>query len=346
MAGVAVVFASQVRLNDLRPLAIGPQPTPARTACLKVPSPRNGFTLVELLVVIAIIGVLVALLLPAIQAAREAARRVTCVSRLTQSALALRQHEAAMKRFPAGRIGCDDTGETQPIDACPPGLPSAKKTAASGLVDILPYLELTALHDQLAVEIGGLWNRNVNDLSWYADKGKCLGIKETLPVFRCPSDDSELESEVYLPVVAATASYAFSQGSLGPSAPHADEKYRNDGMFIYVTPRTEREVIDGLSNTFTLGEVVLADTYESSNTWSYALAHADCMRTTAVALNTQPGAGPVVERRNGAFGSRHPGGANFAFADGHVTNVSDDIDLAVYQSLSTIAGSEAGAAAK
>ena len=85
-----------------------------------------------------------------------------------------------------------------------------------------------------------------------------------------------------------------------------------------------------------VGEVVLADVWESSNTWSYALVNADCMRSTRNPLNTQPGSGIVRERQNGAFGSQHPGGANFCYADGHVQFVTDSIDTDVYRALSTI----------
>jgi prepilin-type processing-associated H-X9-DG protein len=88
--------------------------------------------------------------------------------------------------------------------------------------------------------------------------------------------------------------------------------------------------------------VVLADTWESSNTWSYALAHADCLRTTANPLNTRPGAGTTVQRQNGAFGSQHPEGAVFCFADGHVRFVTNNVELTIYQAQSTIEGAELG----
>lgn len=306
-------------------------------------SAQPAFTLVELLVVIAIIGVLVALLLPAVSAGREAARRVTCVNRQKQVALALLQYEGVHGCFPAGRIGCDDAGDSHDIPGCPPGLPAEKKTAASGFVDILPQLEMQTLYDQLAIEAGGLWNRNVDDLGWYDDMNKCKGIKVSIEVLRCPSDESALLSDVYRPVEAATTSYALCQGSLGPGAGAEEVKYFNNGLFLYVMRRKDREITDGISNTYALGEVVLADVWESSNTWSYALAFADCLRTTTNALNTRPGAGAVVDRQNGAFASRHPGGAVFACADGHVTFVSDGIDRAAYQALSTIAGGEVAA---
>jgi len=299
-----------------------------------------GFTLVELLVVIAILGALIALLMPAIQAAREAARRGTCLNQLKQVGLAIHQYENAMGYFPPGRIGCDDTGENISISVCPPNLPAEKKTGASGFVSILPYLELSNLYEQLAVASGGLWNRNVNDLYWYYNDEKAEGIKQPIHILKCPSEQSAAISDVYHPVLAATASYALVQGTLGPPEPIHNVKYFNDGMFVYVARRRVGQVTDGLSKTLMVGEVVLADTWESSNTWSYALPHADALRTTWNPLNTRPGAGDTLERRNGAFASRHPRGAVFCFADGHVQFVQEDIEISTYQALSTIDGSE------
>jgi prepilin-type N-terminal cleavage/methylation domain-containing protein len=296
-----------------------------------------GFTLVELLVVISILGVLVALLLPAIQAAREAARRATCFNNQKQVSLAVAEYEGAMRHYPAGRIGCDDLGDDVSISVCPSGLAPEKKTGASGFVLILPYLEMQPLFDQLDVADGGLWNRNVNDLGWYYDQDKNQGIKEIIPTMVCPSEEAKPISYVYAPVGAATSSYAFSSGSKGPGFPREEVRYYNNGLFVYVASRRAKEVTDGLSNTFMMGEVVLSDTQESSNTWSYARAHVDCLRTTLNPLNTWPGMGATDdEQRNGAFGSFHPQGAVFSFADGHLQFISDDIDLAAYQALSTI----------
>lgn len=285
---------------------------------------------------ISILGVLVALLLPAIQAAREAARRSSCLNNQKQVGLAVIEHEMALRKYPAGRIGCDDLGDTQPISVCPPGLAPEKKTAASGFVLILPYLEMQSLFEQLNVANGGLWNRNVADIHWYGDPAKNSGIKQIISTMVCPSDQSEPISYVYAPIGAATASYALVNGSVGPGSLPADIRYYNNGLFVYVVSRRAKEVSDGLSNTMMLGEVVLSDTWESSNTWSYTRAPADSLRSTLNPLNTWPGTGAMSEQRNGAFGSFHPQGANFTFADGHVQFIDDDIDLTTYRALSTI----------
>ena len=303
---------------------------------------EGGFTVVELLVSLAVIGLLVALLAPAVASAREAARRAACSSRLRQIGLALHEHESTNGEFPPGRLGCDDSGDELELAPCPAGLPPDQKTAASGFVALLPQLDQQALFDLLDVERGGLWNRNVDDLGWYGDRGKCRGIKQRLEILRCPSDGSNALSDVYHPVAAATCSFAFSQGTLGPGRPDHEVKFFNDGLFLYVTPRRSADVRDGLTHTFALGEVVAAHTWESSNTWSYALAHADCLRTTHFALNTPPGAGDEAgyNRQNGAFASQHPNGGNFLFADGRVGFIPGQIDLASYRALSTIDAGE------
>ena len=311
---------------------------PLRMAGSQTCGPPSAFTLVELLVVIAIIATLVALLLPAVNSARESARRMSCSNKLRQSALSLLNFEAARQTFPPGRLGCDDTGDEMPLRVCPAGLSPSEKTAASGFVEMLPFVEEQSLYEKLDIRNGGLWNRNVDDPRWYANSAKCEGIKYRLDIFVCPSDDSAPISEVYYPILAATSSYAFVQGTKGPSAPHHEAKYDNDGMFLYVTKRRLAQLRDGTAKTMMLGEVVLSAEWESSNTWSYALVNADCLRTTENPLNTTPGSGIVRERQNGAFGSNHTSGANFVFADGHVEFTDDSIDLDIYREQSTVRG--------
>jgi prepilin-type processing-associated H-X9-DG protein/prepilin-type N-terminal cleavage/methylation domain-containing protein len=304
---------------------------------------RFAFTLIELLSVTAIIGLLVALLLPALQAAREAARRASCANNMRQTGLGILQYEVANGHFPPGRTGCDDTGDLMRHHVCPPGLPAEKKTAASGFVEILPFIEHNALYQSLDIADGGLWNRNVDDLGWYENESKCEGIKERIATLICPSDRSSAISDVYLPVTAATASYALIQGTLGPDAPLHLSKFENDGVFLYVLTRKSSQIRDGLSKTSMMGEVVLADTWESSNTWSYALVNADCLRSTRNSLNTRPGDGIARERQNGALGSQHPGGANFCYADGRVRFLDDTIEQSIYRAESTIQGDDGAA---
>ena len=301
---------------------------------------RRAFTLVELLVTIAIIGILVALLLPAVLAVRESARRTQCNNNLRQIGLGLLNFESARQIMPPGRIGCDDSGQEFFPSQCPDGIPSHEKNGASGFVSILPQLEQLALYHQLDVANGGLWNRDVDDLDWYWQHDKHFGVKEELPVLWCPSETGLRSSYVYPPIRAATASYAFSSGSFGPESPDYIVKYFNTGAFIYKKARKQKDIHDGTSTTFAVGEVVQPHVWESSNIWNYAIQNADCLRNTSNPLNTLPGDGITNMLRNGAFASNHPGGSSFLFLDGHVRFLNESIGLTTYRALSTIAEQE------
>ena len=301
---------------------------------------KQGFTLVELLVVIAIIGILIGMLLPAVQSVREAARRTTCQNNLRQIGLAIANFESSRRKLPPGRIGCDDTGDLMTISECPIGLSPEKKVGASGFVSILPELEQQGVFDQLAVDDGGLWNRDVNDLDWYDITAKNEGVKIPLEVYWCPSLNARRINMVYYPVKAASSAYAFCNGSLSPDETQYLIKYKNTGAFLYRRQLKIRDIFDGLSNTMFVGEVTGPDIFESSNVWNYALANADCLRSTANPLNTFPGEGFTFETQNAAFSSSHPGGAAFVFGDSSVHFLNETIDLATYQGLSTVQGGE------
>lgn len=301
---------------------------------------KYGFTLVELLVVISIVAILVGILLPAVQAVRATARRVACQNNLKQVGVAILHFESAFGHLPPGRVGCDDTGDEMEISECPVGLSAEGKTGASGFVSILPEIEQKALHDSLDVNNGGLWNRDVDDLGWLSNTEKSVGIQTHLPVYWCPSENGSHISNSYYPVMAATASYAFCNGSFGPESREYITKYNNNGAFVYRQSRSLKEIFDGLSNTFFVGEVVQPDTWESSNVWSYALANADCLRSTSNPLNTNPGAGVVLDLQNGAFASAHSGGALFLYGDGHIDFIREEIDMTTYRAVSTIGGGE------
>jgi prepilin-type processing-associated H-X9-DG protein len=167
-------------------------------------------------------------------------------------------------------------------------------------------------------------------------------MKTRPPVFVCPSDISE--PTFYSD---ATSSYALVHGSNGPSygMAHVPLKHYNTGMFNYRTVYKVRDVRDGLSNTIFVGEVIEADTAESSNRWTVGARHLDSMRSTENPLNTPPGTGIVLDaygyKCNGAFGSYHPGGGMFGFGDGHVSFISDNVALPIYRALSTRKGGEA-----
>ena len=130
-------------------------------------SKRVGFSLIELLVVIAIIGVLIALLLPAVQTAREEARRMQCGNNLKQLGLACHNYHDVHSRFPISMGWWGD------------GM-----NAHGWIVGILPFLEEQALYDQFAAHFGGAMNAN----SGILDPGCRCALKTTLAVIRCPSD--------------------------------------------------------------------------------------------------------------------------------------------------------------
>ncbi|MCC6127423.1 MAG: DUF1559 domain-containing protein [Pirellulales bacterium] len=170
-----------------------------------VPSGRRGFTLVELLVVIAIIGILIALLLPAIQATREAARRMHCTNNLKQICLGFSTYETALRAYPKGRLGCD--GPSGAICSTDPGL------GASGFVHILPYIELNALYKMMNLKILRGWRAQMGPLNRAA-----VGWRPA--VFACPSDTAKPTQLTYEdtgtggPFPAGTTSYAMSSGTL------------------------------------------------------------------------------------------------------------------------------------
>lgn len=319
--------------------------------CRQGESPSFGFTLVELLVVITIIGMLIALLLPAVQAAREAARRMQCGNNLRQIALAMHNYESAHAVFPPGRPGCDGYypggafGCTSPNEQKPP------HSGVSAFVLILPQLEMQSLCDLFGLGAGGVWNGDpFDDPSWFSNASKLQAVKTRPSAFVCPSDTSNPMADPYygLSFDVATGSYALVAGSNGPSfgGDPKDVKMYNNGMFVYAHPRAVSDVRDGLSNTMMVGEVIEAHTAAGSNIWSLFQRHCETFRTTDNPLNTPPGQGTLLSGSrvcaggNGAFAGRHPGGAQFAFADGSVAFISENIQLSVYRALSTIAGQE------
>ena len=298
-----------------------PRPTTQR--------PQSGFTLVELLVVIGIIGLLVALLLPAIQSARESARRSQCVNNLKQIGLALENYESYRKYFPSGYVSQYDS--------------SGNDTGPGWGWGSL----LLANLDQ--APLAGMINFNLQ----IQDPSNTQAVTTPLPVFLCPSDSRE-------PVWAAMSQSAGSKicdvaeaeyvAMYGTTEPGVD----GNGLFFRNSTVHIREITDGTSQTLAVGEraeLLGEATWVGSVTGAY-LAQ-DPNDNDGVGVYEQEAGSTMVLGCSGEhkspgdpsgepdmFYSMHPGGVNFLFADGHINFLTQEIDPNVFEFLTTRAGGE------
>lgn len=300
---------------------------------LRSKSIRNAFTLVELLVVIAIIGILVGLLLPAVQAAREAARRMQCSNNVKQITLATHNYHDTYNALPVGAYGC---------------------CWGTWQIAIQSFAEQDAIYE--------LYNHNgkydVPDSSYrYAGSKNSPATSNRLEAHSCPSDMPNT------PISTITShNYAANYGNTGyaqqtvngvtfEGAPYSTSSSSNLKQFKF------RDVIDGLSNTLMVGEVLQgkggdlrgftwwADatgftTYLSPNTALPDRIYSSVYCNNSVVAGLPCAVSTSSQPTMFASRSRHPGGVQIGKCDGSVRFVSETIDLNAWRASSTTQGGE------
>jgi prepilin-type N-terminal cleavage/methylation domain-containing protein len=310
----------------------------------------RGFTLVEMLVVIAIIGILIGMLLPAVQAARESGRRLQCINNLKQMSLAILGHENALKHFPTGGWGRMWVGD--------PDLGTSDKQPGGWIYNILPFLEQGILHNLGA---------GMKDPDKYDAAAKMIAVPMSeficptrRPVELCPYHPG-LDPKTYNASWTSTAArtdYAINRGVFSAEADAGDgPKLYDDPTYKWPDPTLingicfvrsmikATDISDGLSNTYLVGEKYInAQEYASGQDPgdNASLCQGDCFdiaRNVAVIVykdgkpqtEYEP---PLKDMRtyidNYCFGSAHPSTWQASLCDGSVHVVSYDIDTEVH----------------
>ena len=300
---------------------------------------QTGFTLIELLVVIAIIAVLIALLLPAVQQAREAAHRSQCKNNLKQLGLAMHNYHDVTGRLPIAYMGMNN------------GL-SVNSSAACWMRYLLPYIEQASMYNK--------WNEN----ALYNSSANLTLVKTRIPLMQCPSDTA-IPSYQNIPPY----NYLVNLGNTNAASTNVNGATYSPGPFKIAVSRFPgyatglRDITDGTSNTMLMGEVRTGTKRASTPgsvdgdfrglVWiSYNAGYtgnlppnspvADSMTSFCVTdandylpcVGTSSGSDLLTMR------SRHTGGAHTVLCDGSVKFVSNSIDLNVIRALSTMSGGE------
>ena len=321
-----------------------------------IPFRRRGFTLVELLVVIAIIGILIALLLPAVQAAREAARRSQCSNNLKQIGIAMHNYHDSFKALPIGYTNDYGLGEIVTgvvYNHHNNGVEDRYKASWSWSAYIAPFMELSPQHDTL--NVNGMFA--AQSLVTVASQNV---IATPVGTLRCPSDTSpDLNTNGEYPPEdlnnvrhdVATSNYA---GVADDNSLNIDGRQRNCSGVLFMDSDTKfRDVTDGTSNVLMVGERCWETYHARCNRMqavrsatifvtgaSNQLSHSN--RSTCAAVGVA-GNGinwdcTVVDCTNlwnvkSGFYSLHPGGAQFVFVDGSTHFISETLDLTTYRRL-------------
>lgn len=336
-------------------------------------SPRRGFTIIELLVVIAIIGVLLALLLPAVQAAREAARRTQCRNHLKQIGLAMNNYHDTHGTLPPGRMRSRVDGQGR---------------CFSAYAHLLPYLDASPLYNQIN------FNADPDDPA-----ANGVALSQTISYFLCPSDSyAVLQSNTFNSVIVNSAvhNYPLSTGTTFALSPGNPGRVPVTGVYFENSKVRFSDITDGSSNTVCISETIKAEggptTWDGvSHTNGFVLTAGNNNSTNGPELtdyvsqchgtglqlqqtrgsrwlygapghsmynHMRPPNDPDVDCRGGlphsnrtnywwdrlslnvAARSRHTGGVHALFCDGHVQFVGNSVDAGVWLALGSRNGGE------
>jgi prepilin-type N-terminal cleavage/methylation domain-containing protein/prepilin-type processing-associated H-X9-DG protein len=317
--------------------------------------PNSGFTLIELLVAITIVGVLIALLLPAVQSAREAARRSTCQNNLKQIGIALANYEVAKGVYPFGVGG---------------GGPPGREPRWSTQSQLLPELEQIAVFSAL----------NFSGVPWLQDSvyspANQTALRTRLEIFICPSDTDAIQDPVGMAHINYRANAGTLPRNLAKDVPIPGGTAFNDGAFWFQGAVRVAEIRDGTAQTAIFSERCLGNSARRDPLSDYYL--------TSTSIDSCRNVSPTTPRLTDRFAwsggrwgdgnmlftryhhiltpqapscllggtqdygslvvvtatSRHPGGVNLLCADGSVHFVKQTIAQSVWQALGTIAGAE------
>jgi prepilin-type N-terminal cleavage/methylation domain-containing protein/prepilin-type processing-associated H-X9-DG protein len=317
---------------------------------------RRGFTLIELLVVVSAIGLLIALLLPAVQAAREAARRARCQNNLRQLAIGIANYESSHGVFPFGVGG-----------GVPPG--KGRIPRWSAFSQLLITLEQQSIYNAI----------NFAGVAWLTDPiygpPNQTAITTQIDIFLCPSDRGTVDDPDRLGCINYRGSAGTRPYNLAQDSP--DRTGRNDGTFWYLSAVRPSNIVDGLSGTVMFSERCLGNAAVGNPLGDYYTAGgvpADCLFASGLfprftdptqlsggrwgdgnALYTRyhhiltpnkpscllGGSNDIDSQVVVTATSRHPGGVNASLADCSVRFIKDQVNASIWRAIGTVAGGEA-----